>query len=104
MRGRWPVLVLIIVVVLVANIVGLVNFVGPYLVTHVANDTPPQGVSCVLCGDPEVRRALAYAARLGREEAMTATAPHSVWWWLLLIVNIGAPVTAWFAARRSSAG
>ena len=100
---RWPILAAIVVVVITANLIGMVNFAGPYLVTHVPDHAPPE-VTCPQCAEPSVQAALAQATRIGRERAMQATAPHSAWWWALPIINIIAPILAWVVARRNNAG
>jgi hypothetical protein len=61
---RWVALSVAVLI----NVFVLACVAVPFLITYA--EVPPHDVSCALCAQPEVQRALARAAAIGRAEIL----------------------------------
>ena len=98
---KGPAVPLVLALVVLALNVGVIgSALLPLFVTFA--QLPVPAVACVGCEDPQVQRALAQAAAIGRSE--TASRIASMWplWLLLALTNVSAPIIAW-RLRGSSA-
>src|SRR6185312_17367246 len=96
----WTVVAIVSLVVLANIVVVGITFL-PLLVTYA--EVPPTGVACGHCTEPEVQRALARAAAIGRGQILERVQSVWLWWLLPAVLNVAAVLLVWRVARGSSA-
>lgn len=81
------------------NIVGAFLALMPGLITYA--EVPPRGITCSLCTDPEVQKALTAAATYGRAVILRQLNTSASWVFALVVFNTLAFSLALFSRRSN---
>ena len=92
---KWFLLVVFVAI----NVVGAFLALMPGLITYA--EVPPKGITCGLCTDPEVQKALTAAATYGRAAILRHLNTSASWVLALAVFNTVAFALALFFRRSN---